>query len=37
MIEVKVLHKNPAKYAIKKNKTHCKAIGSIAITSLTFP
>lgn len=37
MIEVKVLHKNSAKYIIFKGKTNCKAIGSVEMTSLTFP
>lgn len=37
MIEVKVLHKNPAKYIILESKTNCKAISSIEIISLTSP
>lgn len=37
MMEVKVLHKNPAKCIILESKTNCKAINSIEITSLTSP
>lgn len=37
MMEVKVLHKNPAKCIILESKTNCKAISSIEITSLTSP